>query len=222
VTGSRPEGRGASDPARAAGPRGGRRRYWRWVFRNSERRTLAGIPAGVFLPSAEEREAAFPKLAAALDVLARHDPRRFERLRADVDGILVFGLPGARGAWILGARLVVLKLEYVTAPETSAEEVASTLVHEGTHAWLDRLGFGYDEPRRARIEAICYRAQLAFARRLPDPGGLVELAQRQLSRDPADWSDAAFERNYEEGLRELGVPGWLVRLLGWRKRRRSA
>jgi hypothetical protein len=221
VTGPRPEGRGAGGPARAANPRGGRRRYWRWVFRNSERRTLAGIPAGIFLASAEEREAAFPKLAAALDILARHDPRRFERLRADVDGILVFGLPGAWGTWILGERLVVLDQRYVTAPETSAEAVASTLVHEGTHAWLDRLGFGYEEAHRARVEAICHRAQLAFARRLPDPGGLVELAQRQLARDPADWSDAAFERNYEEGLRELGVPGWLVRLFRWRIRRRQ-
>jgi hypothetical protein len=200
-----------SGPARAAGPRGARRRYWRWVFRIAERRTLAGIPAGVLLPSAEEREAAFPKLAAALDVLARHDPRRFERLRADVDGILVVSLPGARGAWILGARLVTLELQYVTAPSTSAEEVASTLVHEGTHAWLDRFGFGYDEPRRARIEAICYRAQLAFARKLPDPGGLVELAQRQLARDPGDWSDDAFARHYEQGRGSPAASG-----SGWR------
>src|SRR2546427_9194317 len=48
------------------------------------------------------------------------------------------------------------------SPQTSAARLASTLVHEATHARLDRLGFRYAAERRARIEGICFRREIAF------------------------------------------------------------
>jgi hypothetical protein len=86
-------------------------------------------------------------------------------------------------------------------------------VHEGTHAWLDRLGFGYEPARRARIEAICFRAEIAFARRLADPEDVIDRAQRQLTHDPSYWTDGAFRRRTLGDLTTLGLPRWLVALL---------
>ena len=67
-----------------------------------------------------------------------------------------------------------LEENFVRAENTSAAQIASVIVHEATHARMMRLGFGYEEPKRVRIEHICFGAQQAFARRLPDGEQLVK------------------------------------------------
>lgn len=124
--------------------------------------------------------------------------------------------------WSRDARLVRLREDYVLDPATSSADVASTLVHEGTHAWLCRLGFGYEEHRRARIEAICYRSEVAFARRLPNGETLLPDLDAALALDPALYSAAAQRERDAADLRTLGVPGWLVRFLVLISRRRAA
>lgn len=188
-------------------------RYSRWLYRRAERHVLLGIPVGLDSPSAETRATVVPKLEAALQLLREHDPRRFARLHRDIDGVLIQGHTRQRvGAWIPSVRLVELPWTYLSAPDTSAAEVASTLVHEGTHAWLHHLGIDTKRKMLPRIEAICFRSEIAFARRLPEPGDLIEQAERQLARDTSYWSHAAWQQQSLAELNELGVPLWLTAL----------
>lgn len=107
-----------------------------------------------------------------------------------------------------------LQENFVRAETTSIAQIASAIVHEATHARLMRLGFGYEEPKRLRIERICFGAQRGFARRLPDGEELVkEVEESQAYYGEAYFSDAGRREADLEGLRMLGVPKWIVWLL---------
>lgn len=197
-------------------------RFWRWLFRRAAKRVIGGIEVGILWRAEKGRDRLFQKVAEALSLIHEHDPRCLSRLRAHADGVLVFGSRGYLGTWVPGARLVVLKEAYAASVSTSPEDLASTLVHEGAHAWLDSRGFQYTADCRVRIEAICFRSELAFARRLPNPRDLIGRAERQLARDPEYWTDGEFRQRAASRLRELGVPAWLVRLMGWLAGHRTA
>jgi len=106
-----------------------------------------------------------------------------------------------------------MDFEFVKSEATSPLDLACALVHEGAHARLERLGIAYDEPRRARIEAVCYRSELALLRRVPDGERLMPEVHRQLERDPAEWSHAGFVSRKRARLRQIKLPEFLVRLL---------
>jgi hypothetical protein len=180
------------------------------LFRLSAAKEYSGVAVRMFWPEPHERTSALPKLAKALDLLAVYDSRRFDRLRRLCRGILVFGDIGPSGKWVPRAHLICLSSSYVCAPATTSARVAATLVHESTHAWLDSFGFDYREDRRARIEHICIRAEMAFARRLPDPEDLLELSNRKLSLEPEFWSNAQFAARAKEDLLKLGLPRFLT------------
>jgi hypothetical protein len=196
--------------------------YWRGLFRLATCRPLHGIPAGVFWPAAGTAELILGKVDAALGLIARHDRRRFDRLSRDARGVLVHGAVGGVGTWVQGAGLIVLREDYVLHAGTSPAHLASTIVHESTHAWLCRLGFGYPAAWRARIEAICYRSEMAFVRRLPDGEDLLTELADELARDPAEYSEVARRERGLADLRALGTPEWLVRLVGFATGRRAA
>ncbi len=127
--------------------------------------------------------------------------------------MLVTRTAGNRAEWVSAARLVRLSDSHVGAPSTSSLEIASMLVHEGAHAWMDRLGIPYTEANRARIEAVCFRSELAFLRRVPGAEDLMAVAERQMTRDPGYWTDAAFTARRVAYLAGLGFPAWLIGLL---------
>ena len=111
----------------------------------------------------------------------------------------------------------------LAAPQTTPEQVALTLVHEGTHARLLRAGFKYDETVRARIEHVCILTEILVARRLPASDELVAAASRRLARPTEFWSNAAFRARDLEQLAQLGpaarsagrIAGWVARLWRW-------
>jgi hypothetical protein len=192
-----------------------------WFFRNSERREILGVPVGV--PSdLRNTDAAFAKITSAFDLLHAHGTRSFDDMQRHTNGVFVWATAGARGEWHPRARLVVLEETYVCHEGTSAREIASTLVHESTHARLDAKGFAYSGERRARIENVCFRRQLAFARRLAEPGELVGQAERQLRRPPSDFTSEAWRQRSVAKLISLGVPKWLAHAIEWIARRRAA
>ena len=103
---------------------------------------------------------------------------------------------------------------------TTLEQIASVIVHETTHAVLERRGIAYDEARRHRIEAICLRRQLHFVSKLA--GGEAEQESVKLSLDyygdnPEFFSDVNMGQRFHDGsvetLRWLGVPNCLVALI---------
>jgi hypothetical protein len=144
-----------------------------------------------------------------------------ERLAALVDGVLI--LPGGpAGRHLPTARLIVLRYDDLakwSAPDPP--EIASTLVHEAMHAYLYARRIPHDATTLYRIEEICYRAELMFARRLPDPGTLIADAEYMLSV-PRDYLSAEARLwHHGEYLRELGLPRVLVSALVGLRRLRS-
>jgi hypothetical protein len=100
---------------------------------------------------------------------------------------------------------------------------SGTLVHEATHARLDRLGFGYEEPKRLQVERICFKTQRAFARRLPQGQELVREAEEMMTFYGAEYfSDAGRRARVLQELRDLGCPAWMARLLDRLAARRAA
>lgn len=180
-----------------------------WFFRRSERRQILGVPVGV---PADLRggDAVFAKIAGAFELLQADGGHSLDNLRRHTNGVFVWTTAGARGEWHPRARLVVLEETQVCDEGTFPRDIASTLVHESTHARLDAKGFAYSGERRARIENVCFRRQLAFARRLPEPGDLIDQAERQLRRPPSDFTKEVWRQRSLAKLISLGVPRWLA------------
>jgi hypothetical protein len=201
------------------------RHYWSLVFRFAAKEQVAGVPVATLLPERPRLELA-AKSRAALGLIAEFDPRQLRRLKQLVAGVFIFDDTGPVGAWMREPRLIRLNEKFVAAPDTADAEVAATIVHETTHAWLEARGFVYRADRRRRLEAICFRAEAAFARRLPDGSALAnyyeERAAGVLAQSDADWSDAAFHASDVARLRALHAPEWIVEWIARRRGRRAA
>jgi hypothetical protein len=124
-------------------------------------------------------------------------------------------LPGPSAVFVAAAKACQLDARFVRDAATAPEDIAVSLVHEATHARIDRW-IPYREDLRERIEAICRRQELAFARRLPGGAAIVRRMEEWLAQPPAKefWSDMAFRDRWLEGsfenLRQLGFPERLI------------
>ena len=159
-----------------------------------------------------------PRVEHALLLVKNHSPLHYSRIVRELERVWIFLLPGALGRYDRSLKACMLDERYVANSATSIEEIASTIVHEATHAKLDRRGFGYQEELRARIEAICFRRELAFAVRLPDSAQLQKDIGYRLTwyqSNPDYFGSAQFHERHTEGememLRHIEIPEWLVR-----------
>jgi hypothetical protein len=156
----------------------------------------------------------FDRVERALRLIQSYDAKRFAQIQRHIKSIFIFGDPTAHGYWHQELQMCELQEEFVCAETTSVAQIACALVHEATHARLMRLGFGYDEPKRLRIEHICLDSERAFARRLPDGLELLkEIEETKSFYGAAHFSDAGRREATLEGLRMLGVPKWIVWLV---------
>ena len=159
------------------------------LYRMSPKRVLLGFPtATIFVTTRAERHIAFEKVEAALGLVRDHAPVRFEQLKRDLACIFVFGERSAKGRYVQTERICDLTLSHIVAPETSPAHIAATIVHEGQHARLFRLGIDRPERERGPIERVCHRAARAFGRRLPDGQAIVRVYTAQMERDPHIYS----------------------------------
>lgn len=181
----------------------------------SRRRDVLGVPVWHFLPDEPDGSRPFAVVAAALRLLHDVDRRRFDRMRRDIRGIWLIGIAGL-GEYDTKRRICKIDPDYILSLDRSVESIASTIVHEAMHARLAGCGFAYAVERRHRIEQVCTQAQIAFASRLPDGSAIVAQAQRELDQPASAWSDEALARHRLRRLRELKLPGWLMR---WFERR---
>jgi hypothetical protein len=191
---------------------------------NSVGRVVDGLWVGSHF--FDEREAARQRVEEALRLIATHDRPRYDRLRRDLDRIwvrlLTYGCAQFSPTW----RACLIDERFVLAETTDTPMIAAAIVHEATHARLWHRGIGYEEDRRQRVEAICMRRELAFARRLPDGESVRAWAEAALTISPTQWTDTAFqERELDGKVRALQhlEPYWFVRVLlavaRWRLRR---
>src|SRR5262245_15937784 len=188
---------------------------WHWL---SVSKRIDGLLVGTWESDAKADEV-LSRVEGALGLIKTYDRIRYERLVLDLERVRVWLLPGGSGSYKNALRSCELDSRYVLAETSSLEMIASTIVHEATHARLMRRGIGYETELRARVEAVCARRERAFAAKLPNGGQVGESAERALEFCAADdgyWSDTAIEERHVEGsieaMRHLGVPDWLVRV----------
>jgi hypothetical protein len=179
-------------------------------------RHLDGIWIGTWRGTPED----LAPIERALLLVKQHSPLNYARIIRDLERVWVYLLPHGLGEYKPSLKACLLDERYVADPATSIERIASTIVHEATHARLERYGIGYKEEYRARIEAICFRRELAFAARLPDSAELqqeIGLWLDWYQANPDYFHDAQFQERRTGGeievLRHLGTPDWLIRAL---------
>ncbi|BBD39680.1 hypothetical protein Amn_45600 [Aminobacter sp. Y103A] len=169
------------------------------------------------------------RIESALRLIGDHDPIRYRHLVQDLERIWVSVVPGSvarfrRSDW-------TCDLDEPFVETATPELIASAIVHEATHARLYRMGFGYEEAIRERVEHICLRRELAFAAKIP--GGIDNHDAEAILHSLPDLSNDGFARRRGEDFRaiflRLGMPGWLagffVSTSSWlhrRRRRKSA
>ena len=197
--------------------RGVTRLVWPITQRLLPKREHRGFLLMTF-PNAEGMdEVVMARLALALDLVAAVDPRRFARIRRDMPHVRVVRAGG--GFFEVATASCVV--DWPGTMWNPVVDLAKTIVHEATHARLQRVGIGYPEAWRRRIERRCMLEEVAFLRRLPDAG--AEAARRQAQVEPAlatEWwlPHHAIEKALAQARAE-GVPRWLLRWLEWRRDR---
>lgn len=149
----------------------------------------------------------YRRVQEVLLLISRTDPSLFHRLKQAVPRILIAPSGGAAGSYWSFLDGCALSAHHV--PTDSPASVAMTLIHEATHARLHHKGVRYTAELRHRIEEICTRAEITFARRIPGTEQLVAEAEEALSRPW--WSDQAQESRKLSQLRALGIPTWMLR-----------
>jgi hypothetical protein len=191
------------------------RLYDRFALQSSIGRYFDGLWIGT---PEEDREELFERVEEALALIRTHDARRYARLRRDLCRVWVRLLEGDLASYSAALRACQLDARYVRDPGISAAELATTIVHEATHARIERR-VSYTEDRRARIEAACVHEEALFARRLPGGESIRSEREAWLAAPPAEeiWTAAAFEQRRLDGqlerLRYIGAPEWLMRRL---------
>ena len=185
---------------------------------------MNGVSVFDALGSGSEDPAFWPKLDQAFGLLATYDPRTLDRVRRLTVGVVLWDHPRIHGSWNASSREI--RLSPSTFRKEHAAHVAGTIVHEAAHAWLNSLGFDDRPEQRHRIEAICYRSEALFIRRVP---GWIELADvyegcalLALEDGPQAFSTEAKRDLDLLALADLGAPNWIVRLLKRRHPRGSA
>lgn len=142
------------------------------------------------------------RLDEALALIERYQPWRLRHLQRDLDEIRVVRFP-CRGAWIPDEGACVTELTFLNRRDITAAPVASSIVHEGIHARVDRMGVSRYARDRAREERLCRRAELEFGQSLPPDLGapvvqraLESLALADQEVAPSiDWNEALRRQN---------------------------
>jgi hypothetical protein len=183
------------------------------MLRFGRRFNVQGIKLVVFVRDRGKVSLIRGKITDALCLVQHHSPKNYSRVQSFTPNILIFDAYGNRGIYISDLKLCQVSTDYALLEKTTPLHLASVLVHEATHGFLDSRRITYEEPHRVRIERICIKEQMAFARRSPEAGDLLTEAQSLLSIAPEFWKDEAFfERGVEE-LKKMGAPKWLVNLV---------
>jgi hypothetical protein len=175
------------------------------VFRFSIRREVHGIQ--LVVPSANDQAPAFfEKTKQALELIRKADPRRWAKIPQLLPRIVL--ILGGGEFYHRDLHAYIVDLPSLRA--RSALELASAIVHESTHARINRFGAFYSPALRPRVEALCISQEIAFLRRFPESGALVTSKQESL-KNPW-WSDESLNQRRLAHLRAAGIPEFLVRV----------
>jgi hypothetical protein len=178
-------------------------------------RHLDGIWIGTWRGTPED----LAPIERALLLVKQHSPLNYARIIRDLERVWVYLLPHGLGEYKPSLKACLLDERYVADPATSIERIASTIVHEATHARLERYGSDIRKvPCENRGDLL--RREFALAVRLPDSAELqqeIGLWLDWYQANPDYFHDAQFQERRTGGeievLRHLGTPDWLIRAL---------
>lgn len=153
------------------------------------------------------------RVEEALALIRAFDPVRYNRITSDLERVWVRPIPVYLGQFNASLNACELDIDFILDEASSPEQIAATIVHEATHARLER--HGYEEKLRPRVEAICLRREMAFAAKLPDGEHVRENAEGTLAACETEdyWTNSAFENRDMQAARDLGIPDWFIRTL---------
>ncbi len=174
---------------------------------------IDGVKLVISLQEPQAAELILSKVTAALGLIQQYAPKSYARIKRFTPNILVFGGHSYTAVYVSDLRLCSMDRSFARSEQTTPAGLASILIHEATHGYLDSLGINYDEQLRKRIERICVLAEISFARRLPEPENLIEKAVNQLVIGTEFWTNEAFAQRDLETLAALDAPPWLVAFL---------
>jgi hypothetical protein len=183
----------------------------------SKGHVVDGIWIGSF-PS--DAKPAIQRIEDALRLIERCAPLHYRRIKNNLARIWVHLVPHGAGCYLRSLNACLLDERIVASETTTVEWIASAIFHEATHARLEKLGIRYDEAVRKRIERICARRELDFARHLSGVDALLEeITWRldQCSEENASYTDQNMWEKTDQGnqeiLRHLGTPEWAITLM---------
>lgn len=141
--------------------------------------------------------AVLARLDEALALVERYQPWRLRHLRRDLAQFRVARFP-CRGAYFPGDRTCLTELTFLARTDITAAPVAASILHEGMHARVHRMGVRSESRDASREERLCRRVELEFGEALPPALGapVVERASAMLTMTdeevaPAiDWGEA--------------------------------
>lgn len=178
-----------------------------YLIRTSPRQTCLGIEVADLTNDEADPQPYFAKVTAALEIIAKHEPRRLDRIRRDLRHIVIFKQPGA-AYWVDIAACALPP----SIASNDAEDVALTIVHEATHARIRSRGIPYNPAQQARNERICVNEEVFFTAFLADG---AERAAKRIARLEAPWWTAVQLRDWKFETLRRNAPPWLARLLIW-------
>ena len=181
---------------------------------------IAGVRVVAPFLDQKRAEALRAKVGASLSLLQNYSPKHHRRVERFIPNVLILGGHSYRAVYTADLKLCDVSREFALSESTSPERLALTLVHEAAHGYIHSRGVLYAEDRRARIERICVKAEIAFADRIPQGHALVAEAKQCLEYGPDYWTDKSFLRREVEGLTKAGMPQFLIRAFARRRSRR--
>jgi hypothetical protein len=182
-----------------------------WLAGGSEQHQVRGFRVVVDNSRADiATDAVLTRLDEALALLEHYQPRRLRHLARDLEQIRISRYP-CRGAYFADSRTCLTELTFLARRDISPAVVASSILHEGTHArvaqFRRRVGGYARDVDRAREERLCRRAEIAFGHALPADLGapVIERAQASLAMDDEgvaptiDWTVARHRIEQADG-----------------------
>jgi hypothetical protein len=176
---------------------------------------------GLWVGSMESKpQPGLRRIEDALRLIKHHNSLHYSRVIHNLERVWLRMLPSYRACYDGSLRACVLDKRFVLLETTTLEEIACAIVHETTHAKLERWGISYDANARSRIEAVCLRRELNFIAKLADSESLREQTARTLEWCVSNndyFSNSNFQQRDHEGnvetLRYLGAPDWVIRFV---------
>jgi hypothetical protein len=169
----------------------------------------------IFLRSPSEELLLLRKLEDALVLIREHAPTRYRTVRNAFSSILICGTEPNLAWFDVGLRLCQLSGAHLLRDDVSPAIVASSVVHESEHARLIRLGIPYTPDTSDRVERVCFRAERAFGRRLPDGAEVVTHATAGMELPDGFYKPEATAMRQWAVMKELPLPRLVLQPLLW-------